>query len=95
MSEKEYIERENLKKSLAYLINDFDNDGVIYGLKVAIQVLATQPTADVAEVVRCRNCVALKASVDGAYCDRLSSTWDKCYVRFDDFCSYGERKNDD
>lgn len=39
------------------------------------------------EVVRCSNCVDLKADVDGAYCDRT-----KARVRFDDYCSYGERR---
>lgn len=68
MSEKEYIERENLKKSLAYLINDFDNDGVIYGLKVAIQVLATQPTADVAEVKHGHWYLLDNCANHGVYC---------------------------
>lgn len=94
MPEKEYIERGNLKKSLAYLINDFDNDGVIYGLKVAIQVLATQTTADVAEVVRCKDCINLRRSIEGYnYCVKwVVDSYEEAIVSFDDFCSYGERR---
>lgn len=53
-----------------------------------------QPTVDAVEVVRCRECkhfgghgicLCHAADVDGT----------PIFVREDDFCSYGERKNDE
>ena len=49
------------------------------------------PTADVVEVVRCKDCHMSFISKDGKLiCDLLypSLSW----VNKDDFCSYGERK---
>ena len=54
------------------------------------------PTADVVEVVRCKDC----KYYDGFYSHRCTNTdlvdSDDCYARIDfaedDFCSYGERK---
>jgi hypothetical protein len=87
MPEKEYIEREALVKELNKAPAYFGSGDIQYGLLIAKDIAEKQPTADVAEVVRCSRCVDLKAGVDGAYCDRT-----KHYVRFDDFCSYGERR---
>ena len=51
------------------------------------------PTADVVPVVRCCNCTHLKTNTSKKnYCDIHSTTWDKFYVRLDDYCSYGERE---
>lgn len=71
----------NGQKNLAYLC-----DHVLHEIRNA-------PTADVVEVVRCMHCIHFKTSViKENYCDLHSSTWDKFYVRVDNFCSYGERK---
>lgn len=52
------------------------------------------PSADVVEVVWCCNCIHLKIdSIDRIpYCEIHSTKLDKFYVRTDDYCSYGERK---
>ena len=48
---------------------------------------------DVEKIVRCIHCVHLKTNVDKEnYCDIHSTTWDKFYVRLDDYCSMGERR---
>lgn len=50
------------------------------------------PTADVVEVVRCKECVfCVKAdNLDNYIC---SATINPNYVPLDHFCSYGERKD--
>lgn len=96
----EYIEREALLEKLQEELDNespwltknnnawFDN-----GLKCAINNVKSQPTADVVEVVRCANCIHLKTNIDKEkYCDIHSTTWAKFYVRFSDFCSFGERR---
>ena len=55
--------------------------------------LFAAPTEDVVKVVRCMDCIYFKTNINKEnYCDIHSTTWDKFYVRDDDFCSYGERK---
>lgn len=57
-----------------------------------MNVLDEQPTADVVEVVRCMYCQHFKTNINKEnYCDVHSTTWDKFYVRDDDYCSYGRR----
>ena len=57
------------------------------------QQIANLPTADVVEVVRCKNCI---------YWDNASNWTPECRLlcglsspNEDDFCSYGERRTDD
>ena len=53
-------------------------------------LIDTQPTADVVEVVRCKDCKHGKKDslfVGGYEC----SIFDNSNVEADDFCSYGER----
>lgn len=50
------------------------------------------PTADVVEVVRCKDCRHYVAE----YCTRdIKSRTNMFYMRADDFCSYGERKDEE
>lgn len=57
-----------------------------------MNVLDEQPTVDVVEVVRCMHCQHFKTNINKEnYCDIHSTTWDKFYVRDDDYCSYGRR----
>lgn len=57
----------------------------------AAQMLEKLPAADVAPVVRCKDCDGSQVSDDGEYiiCCRLGVG-----MGFDDFCSYGERKEE-
>lgn len=57
-----------------------------------VRVTEAQPTVDAVEVVRCKDC--LWRGKHGCYRSRDSYTW---YNRpkDDDFCSWGERREDD
>ena len=78
---KEYIEMAALKRELApYEENDFSQQ-----MDVILAIVDAQPTADVAPVVRCRECKYHKP-ID--YCEKHKKTgWLN-----DDFCSRGQRK---
>ena len=54
-----------------------------------VQVLKDIPAADVVEVVRCKDC---KNYGDEHFCPLLSLA---DYTDPDDFCSYGEKRDDD
>jgi ribosomal protein S27E len=85
----EYIEREAL---VADIDNAVDNAGMgrVIGQTLK-RYIKRQPTGDVVEVVRCKDCrhsrVFRKTDrwVDCPY-------YDESVVSFDHFCSYGERK---
>ena len=85
---KEYIEREAAKRELLswavsinhpeYLIKDD-----------ALHIIDSAPAADVAEVIRCRDCKYHEDThVTGfEHCCLYDLT-----MRYNDFCSYGKRK---
>lgn len=78
MAEKEYIEREAAKKVLA--------DDYAYN---AAKLLDTVPTADVQEVVRCKDCKFFKTDTFGQnVCVRQFNT---IRMNENDFCSYGAK----
>ena len=85
---KEYIERNDLIKTLNYFAPEH------YSVLVN-DLIMKQPTIDVAEVVRCRDC----KYYDKKYhqCKLHSEEPDQYSTGFifnmqeDDFCSYGER----
>lgn len=52
--------------------------------------IASAPTADVAEVVRCKNC--RYAREDKALCDMYGCTLYRDMRKGEDFCNHGERK---
>lgn len=58
--------------------------------KVFDTIIDLQPTADVVEVVRCKNC---KWFNDFGCAIRIVDESDK--PKEDDFCSFGERRTDD
>ncbi len=55
------------------------------------EVLVDTPTADVVEVVQCKDC---KHCVIGVYTNLYCEHYDYG-VNADDFCSYGERKDEE
>ena len=89
-----YIDAELLKENFAKRLNNrfgilikIDDTAVDLGLAIA-----DTPTADVVEVVRCKDCKESYTSKDGKLrCDKLHPSLD--WVEADDFCSYGERKD--
>ena len=60
-------------------VNQYDRD------RLAIE---TVPAADVVNVVRCRDCDSAECSGVMIYC-----LLHGCYMRDNDFCNYGERKD--
>lgn len=95
----EYIEREAV---IAYLENhkrvakeqnlilSADEDAIIKFLKEKC------PTADVVEVVRCKDCIHKNLTTDGEYDpeDIVCGYHMSDGFREDDFCSYGVRRSD-
>lgn len=51
------------------------------------------PTADVVEVVRCKDCKHWGGVTFGYICRRFSGTYIRNETRECDFCSFGERKD--
>ena len=97
----EYIEREalekNLNERLAYLLDkngpyDYYTDGYDEAVSTVEEFLS----ADVAPVVRCKDCTHLRLEVD-AYTQETVGYWcaelDIGSVDVDGFCSRGERKD--
>ena len=64
---------------------------VNFGLELAIDIVNATPTADVAEVVRCRNCANFKEIITdkAGICYHRSSNGLRGIT---DFCSYGVKK---
>ena len=96
----EYISREETIKRIkeCYCTGCNSYNGVrcrACGTGDAIDVIEDAPVADVAPVVRCKNCkhydlgVCLKIYSDG---NMHTEAWQS--RKPEDFCSYGERKDD-
>lgn len=84
----EYIEREALLEKFTDAENQ-DNKAMGIGeflFAVIRGIIENQPTADVVEVVRCKDCVSYNGH---RYCNYHADP-----VMDDDFCSYGVAKMD-
>ena len=81
MMAKEYIERNELIENLQKFAPEHYN-------ALINQLITKQPTADVAEVVRCGNCK--HSNEDGTICRYSVGR----AVEPTHYCSYGERKNE-
>lgn len=71
------------------------NDNLNSNIKVLVtfaEKVNRMPTADVVEVVRCKDCkyATYDKSIDRYDCRNWGSDGDE-YTEADDFCSYGER----
>ena len=76
---KQYIDADKYKKDLIHL-------GFLPAL--VTRVLDKQPTADVVEVVRCKDCKYCLTDDYTMYCERATGL---DQILPDDYCSYGER----
>ena len=87
----EYIEREELKKVFsneAVHCLTFQKKGEARGLIKAREIVSKLPAADVAEVVRCKDCDnSLLPDEHSCFCCHFDE-----YVLLNDFCSYGARR---
>lgn len=98
--EKEIIsERNKIPETLpcaSYeLVNTKPNrDGQLIkgGLRKALRCLNDAPTVDAVPVVRCIDCVYWDGRGWDGRCEAPSNGLIRDYVNYDDYCSYGERK---
>ena len=95
---KEYIEREALIEKLQEVEIGFRHCGVgiapalASGVKGAIDKIKSFPTADVVEVVRCKDCV-LRGTDDCAMYYICECGTQYSWETGNDFCSFGKRKD--
>lgn len=97
----EYIEREALLKDIEEERPENWTDSEaerqaesdFYKYKGIVEI---QPTADVVEVVRCKDCKHSTLTFGTYVCDNIESPWYNDEFDIDvganDFCSYGEKK---
>jgi hypothetical protein len=64
------------------------------GWNSAIEIIENAPTADVVEVVRCKDCKHYGGVVYGGVCRKYSGYETKVCTEKDHYCSYGERKDE-
>ena len=84
--DKEYIERE---KTQYEMLQEMCGTGY---QSWAVDIIKRQPIADVVEVVRCKDCkYSIKDTFKRTMCNRAFTMFE---VQQNDFCSYGERKED-
>ena len=98
MNEKKYIDAEKFKNTLKESLilspdtaEEFTNIGIVF----AISRINSMPSADVADVVRCKDCKHLRIDKDfqtGRYC-AIRNVNGGGFCKDNDFCSYGERKD--
>ena len=84
---KEFIARE---KFLKECMKTFGSMGVTIK---AIEGIANECTADVVEVVRCKDCVYWDGPGYKGLCEAPMNGLVREYTDDDSFCSYGERKD--
>ena len=92
----EYIEREALKKELQKKAELSRKARYTLIEEDFVDIINDMPSADVAEVVRCKDCKYFTDEGDGlSYCeyhtDNAGYCDDACWVAENDFCSYGAR----
>ncbi len=82
----EYIERERFKHHLENCIDECKNtNGCPNDFEICLKAFQNQPTADVVEVVRCKDCT--EWDKDECECSHWYG------FRENDFCSYGKHKS--
>lgn len=88
-----YIEREALKEHIGSFTGKFDDDGFWIDLQAVLRAIDFAPTADVAEVVRCKDCVNYCGfeHCKNGICDK--DVVSKRAVYPTDYCSYGEKRD--
>ena len=93
MSEKkEYVERESLlKEAESRIMWNHQAAGV-----AVYEAIQEAPAADVVEVVRCEKCTYWEiVDVCKGRCNGIKNGLEREYTDEDDYCSYGERKEEE
>lgn len=97
----EYIDREKLIKRIQYtkmsaFVPNCDEpiiSDAVYKQGQAIKKIITEfRAADVVEVVRCKDCVYWECRGYDGRCEAYHNGLIRDYTNYDDYCSYGERK---
>lgn len=88
-----YIDADALHKKI-YPLDLVDKRNYSINAKAVEKAIFEMPTADVAEVVRCKDCKYKTVTSDGEYNpeDIVCGYFMSDGFRETDFCSYGERK---
>ena len=91
-------------KTLEELQEEIDFDTPMYteeqnkyfemGLRCAYRDVQKQPTADVVEVVRCKDCAYYREETSYCLNPRCSSSFYGHRVKENHYCSYGERREE-
>lgn len=92
---EEYIGREKLLAKIDEAFFRTDPDGEVQiGFLKCRAIIRETPATDVAPVVRCKDCTyaELYEGSECIYCTNIAGLY--TYVMDDDYCSYGERKDD-
>ena len=96
-----YIDADALIKHLDDEIYEFEElreqfqstvHGTMMGLEMVKSYAKTLSTADVVEVVRCKDCAHWGGVTYGFVCRKFSGIDTKICMGADRYCSYGERK---
>ena len=70
-------------------------EGYSTGVNWGRNTITDVPTVDAVEVVRCKDCKHYERFNNACHCHKADENGTPIFVREDDFCSYGERKDDD
>lgn len=70
-------------------LHEIDAPMIAGAVERCLYKLEAQPTVDAVEVVRCKECIEVDGMEDGLYHCPYCTDLKKA----DDFCSYGERKD--
>ena len=93
----EYIERDALLEARELAICAYENAGVFNAdairnhLKPLLDAVVDTPAADVAEVVRCKDCIRRYDTDECPMCFLIEGTYCE-YTNENGFCDRGERK---
>ena len=86
-----YIDAEEITRRILYFYHHTNNgSGEHYAYAKALSQIDHTPTADVVEVVRCKDCRFVNLMSDGKTLACIRQT---AYKKPTDFCSYGGRKD--
>ena len=94
-----YIDADALKERMMIVWDEADKRGrkdiSRFFADIATPLLIGTPTADVVEVVRCKDCDWYRE--DGGICvnSHCTKSYYGCRVRKDHYCSFGERRDDE
>ena len=102
----EYIEREAIMEFPVRkdrCDKEHANEHFIFGIESVLEYVENLPSADVAPVVRCKDCAhsTLPSELTQRYgkpgtltCHNMNAPSNRRNVGSNDFCSYGERRDD-